>query len=56
MIIIITETTTIITKSKTHSTTKKQEQKQISAIDELNQTKLKLGFWIKNNNKAKTMN
>ena len=34
---------------------KKQQQQQISAIDDLNQTKLKLGFWIKNNNKAKTM-
>ena len=56
IITITTGTTTIITKTKTHSTTRKQEQQQISAIDELNQTKLKLGFWIKNNNKAKTMN
>ena len=50
MITITTETTTII---KTKTTI--QEQQQISAIDDLNQTKLKLGFWIKNNNKAKTM-
>ena len=50
MITITTETTTII---KTKTTI--QEQQQISAIDDLNQTKLKLSFWIKNNNKAKTM-
>ena len=56
IITITTETTTIITKTKTttHSTTKTRST-QILAIDDLNQTKLKLGFWIKNNNKAKTM-